>query len=243
MIFGIFGSAGSGKDTVAKYMAMRFNTAHIAFADPLKRICRDVYDFSVEQLWGPSEMRNAPDKRYPREHGPWMGGKCACCGLVPTVVVKGTNETVAVVPDGAPQCYLTPRYALQRLGTEWARDCYTDTWSVMGLRAAKSLLHGGYVYNPMKGLVPVDSPSPYQGVVISDVRFKNEMEHIRRAEGLVVRVKRPGDPRTVDTAHASEAEQLEVHDAMCDAVLVNDGTLEELYKKVDLMLEARGWQT
>ena len=34
----------------------------------MKRIARDVFGFSDEQLYGPSEMRNAPDERYPREH-------------------------------------------------------------------------------------------------------------------------------------------------------------------------------
>jgi hypothetical protein len=64
------GSAGSGKDTAANFLVEDHDFKAIALADPLKRFCREVYGFSVEQLWGPSETRNIPDPRYLRESYP-----------------------------------------------------------------------------------------------------------------------------------------------------------------------------
>ena len=65
MIIGIVGKAGSGKDTVAKFLGeQRDRVRAIAFAEPMKWFVKDVYDFSAKQMWGPSEERNAVDPRY-----------------------------------------------------------------------------------------------------------------------------------------------------------------------------------
>ena len=87
MILGISGLANSGKDTVAEFLAKDLLSTTISMADPLKRIARDVYAFTDDQLWGPSANRNAPDPRYPRAHT-WVRGDrhadlemvCSCCG-------------------------------------------------------------------------------------------------------------------------------------------------------------------
>ena len=127
LILGLLGNAGCGKDTVANMICSHTGATLIALANPLKEICRTVFDFSHEQLCGPSEKRNAPDPRYTRADGK----------------------------------QLTTRYALQKLGTEWGRDCYPDVWIDLGIRNAKKLF-----------LQPVPAPL----VVITDVRFINEAE-------------------------------------------------------------------
>jgi hypothetical protein len=38
----------------------------------LKRICQSVWQFTNEQLWGPSHMRNQPDLRYPLDDGGYL---------------------------------------------------------------------------------------------------------------------------------------------------------------------------
>ena len=134
MIIGLAGNAGAGKDLGAERLTKEHGFVRVAFADPIKRYAQDIYAFTDEQLWGPSEMRNKPDERYPREHT-WKAMQddpdfkelaCACCG-------QKTNqrqvEDDVFVPDedGLTQCYLTCRYALQLLGTEFGRHCYQDT--------------------------------------------------------------------------------------------------------------------
>jgi hypothetical protein len=242
MILGISGLAGSGKDTVAEFLGKDLRFATVSFADPLKRIARDVYDFTDEQLWGPSANRNKADERYRRPHT-WIepGSPCACCGCL-------------FEDAGDRACYLTPRYALQTLGTEWGRHCYPETWSEMGVRTAQKLLQstqdGGtpgwhsLYYSPQQGLWQGHNLHEIPAVGIPDVRFVNEMEIIRRAGGKNLRVKRKGAGLRGGAAlHKSEVEQASIPDELFDAVLVNDGTLDELRAKAHdtaVRLGARG---
>ena len=210
MILGISGLAGSGKDTFARFLVEDHKFVVVSLADPLKRICRDVFDFSDEQLWGPSEKRNEPDLRYPR-------AKCHGC------------QTCEFRCDHYLG-YLTPRYALQQLGTEWGRDCYGNVWVEYALRVAATLRQGNHLYNPKDGLFR--SHLSVQHVAIPDVRFRNEIDGIRQAGGKLVRIRRPGAGLSGAAAvHASEAEQASIPDVVFDLVIENNGTLEELRAK------------
>jgi len=69
-------------------------------------------------------------------------------------------------------------------------------------------------------------------VVAPDVRFPNEAEAVRAAGGLLWRIERPG---TVRGTHACET----VMDSwnQWDAVIQNDGTIDDLWAKVDALAE------
>lgn len=54
---------GSGKDTIAYYLVSKRGFVKMANADLLKRVAQSAFGFTDDQLWGPSELRNAPDKR------------------------------------------------------------------------------------------------------------------------------------------------------------------------------------
>lgn len=162
MLIGITGRASSGKSTVAGILVRNHGFVEVGLADILKRVCRDVFDFTHTQLWGPSEERNKPDTRY--------GG-------------------------------LTPRLALQTLGTEWGRALYENVWIDHALRVTGDLLHPpdgrDIAYWPDRGLSddPDDSTierfsrravgGRLQGVVIPDCRFPNEIAAIHREGGII----------------------------------------------------------
>jgi hypothetical protein len=227
MIVGLSGSAGAGKDTAADVLVLNHKFVKVALADPLKRICREVFDFSEEQLWGPSKFRNAPDERYLRK----------------VVVQAGASVGKSTELPETTKEYLTLRYALQQLGTEWGRDCYHDTWIDLAMRTAKKLdKDDGYAnYNARDGYWEEDKgwEPRFKGVVISDVRFKNEIDAIHTAGGKVVRVVRL--TRGLDGAaaqHRSETEQLEIPDSAFDYVLVNNAGLDTLPARIQQMLEA-----
>ncbi len=204
-LFGICGLAGSGKDTVADFLAKEHGFAKVSFADPLKRICKDVFEFTDEQLWGPSQCRNAPDSRYPRN--PYGS---------------------SVVAE-----YLTPRYALQTLGTEFGRDCYATIWVEYALRVVERLLSDPYATYDARTGVTRSSAGFTRGVAVPDVRFRNEVDAIVQAGGKVVRIVRPGAGLGGAAGlHPSEREQVQIPDSAFHAVIQNDGTLEDLYEKV-----------
>lgn len=233
-IWGISGQARSGKDTIAARLVQAHGFTRVGWADPMKRFVQDLFAFSDEQVWEGSKKED-PDPRYLRR-----------------VRREGTDPALTVeVPE-----YLTPRYALQTIGTDWGRDCYPAVWIEYGLRIAQALLAGPLLdmpeygngiqvpaYSPKRGLVyerrvPSLREGVPAGVIFSDCRFRNELEAIRAAGGVLVRVKRPGKDGDVGiSGHSSETEMREIGDGFFDAVVDNAGTLEELTEAVDWLAQ------
>jgi hypothetical protein len=67
MMFCISGWAGTGKDECCGRLVRDYGAIHTGLADPGKRHMQDAYGFTTNQLWGPSEFRNAGDVRYPKQ--------------------------------------------------------------------------------------------------------------------------------------------------------------------------------
>lgn len=61
-VVGVVGLARSGKDTLADWLVANRHFCKVALADPLKRICHDVFGFTEAQLWG--NERDVPDLRW-----------------------------------------------------------------------------------------------------------------------------------------------------------------------------------
>lgn len=215
MLIGLSGKAGAGKDTVADFLTKSHRFTKVAMADPMKRFCMDVFGFSFDQCWGPSESRNAPDPRYLR-------------GLV-------------------PRTHLSPRYALQKLGSEWGRDCYEDVWVDYAIGMAKVLLNApaSTSYSPERGLrthlTAKGASTITRGVVVPDCRFQNEFKAIKQAGGTLVRIVRPAAGLNGTAgAHVSETEQDGVPDAAFDFVIRNTGTLEDLAFMTEAIIHQLG---
>ncbi len=242
MLIGLSGVAGSGKDTAADFLinhpkfqdpqALKF--VKVGLADPLKRTLKDVYQFTDEQLWGPSHKRNEPDIRYPRPKHEWKvtededppGYECACCGKKISFLEQATTET-------AP-CYLTPRYALQHLGDNWGRHCYPSTWVDYCLMVVRTIMVPTVAeafYQAPTGLVWQKS-IPARGVLIPDVRYRNELQEIKAAGGKVIRVVRPGAGLGAMGAHQSEKEQQGILDSEFDVVIKNDDNFDAFLEEV-----------
>lgn len=64
MLIGIIGKKGSGKDTIAQYLAKEYNFQTYAFAEPLKRSIQKMFDLSDKQLY---------DEKYKEEIDPRWG--------------------------------------------------------------------------------------------------------------------------------------------------------------------------
>lgn len=250
---------GAGKDAAAARLIEKHGFVRIGIADHLKRICKDVFAFTDEQLWGPSDMRNKPDLRYPRggKNGPGSMAtynrykeelaKLEADGLKMIdahdrmLHTRKIEEARRNVAEWETFAYLTPRYALQQLGTEWGRSCYDSVWIEDALRIAKRLLEAdGCRYTEKKGLETSHGFNKPVGVVFSDVRFSNEYSSIKQAGGKLVRVKRFNwNPfnKTVDTSHQSETEMLAYSDDKFDYIIDNGGDLTHLGLLVDRMLD------
>lgn len=130
---------------------------------------------------------------------------------------------------------LTPRLVLQLWGTEVGRRAFhTDIW-IASLENKLRKSSGN--------------------VVITDCRFPNEVQAIKNAGGIVIRVKRGPEPEwyrlaelanqglTVPQEHLAKlgihASETSWVGSNFDAVLENNGTLEELYAKVKDLAQGR----
>ena len=65
----ISGHARTGKDTLGKILQEKFKENYyiMAYANELKRKCREDFDLSREQLYG--NLKEVQDERYPRSDG------------------------------------------------------------------------------------------------------------------------------------------------------------------------------
>jgi hypothetical protein len=52
VLIGITGNKGVGKDTVADYLVENYDFQKFSFADPIKEVCRELFGFNEEQLYG-----------------------------------------------------------------------------------------------------------------------------------------------------------------------------------------------
>jgi hypothetical protein len=233
-IIGVSGKGNSGKDTVAKFIISNFNYVNISFADPIKRFVSDIFDMPDKNLWGPSEFRSIKDKRYPR--------------IIPSFDVGDAFEAARYgLEDPGKIEYISARDCLQTIG-ESVRRLYKDAWADYGIKVAQLLLEGEepefvrkWVYSPEHGLEKLGKSQSgnqlvnyFNGVVISDARYINELEKIRSNGGLLIRVSRSLGGLTGEASqHPSEIEMDELQDDYFDFVINNNGSLDELYSNIE----------
>lgn len=211
-IIGISGLAGSGKDTVANFMLENEGFVKVSLADPIKRIAMDLWNFTEEQLFGESKYRNAPDYRYP---------------------LNNNGE------------FLSPRLVLQHLGTEGGRYLDKDVWIRYAINISTQLLESKpkeLYYSQINGLQKYIEnssqeemkcneyfPEKVKAVVIADIRFMNELKAIKKANGKVIRVIRPGSGLSGSFgSHQSESEMQSIPDSEFDYIIYNSSSLDDL---------------
>lgn len=259
------GSAGSGKSHVALHLVEKHGFVELAFADEMKRTLRRLLGFSVEQLWGPSAKRNEPDSRYSLSSSNAFNcwpRVCSDCGATYVDTVCGTRYKGVLVEERGvcPECdsgrwhgqrscrdpylqeKLTPRYALQTLG-EWGRSCYPRIWADPTLAMANELLNPTGAKMPLYertvGILYEDwHPSKItEHILISDVRYQDELVCVRENGGVAVRVVRPVPKLSISNEHKSENDLNEVPDSAFDHVIyVEQEGLSLLYAQVDKMV-------
>lgn len=131
--------------------------------------------------------------------------------------------------DMLPNHVYTPRELLQTMGTEWGRDTVgMDIWLDFLRREWDEInQYNNSTYGPLPGLV------------ISDIRFDNEADYIRRCGGVVIRVLRE-DADDI-RPHKSEAG---IRPNLIDQVVRNDSDIntfiEEFVARLNLLSDLPG---
>ena len=116
------------------------------------------------------------------------------------------------------------RYLMQTLGTEWGRNMVEDdVWIKMAIENIENIENR-------------ESTPPFMqsNIVITDIRFDNEAKMVQDMGGHVIEITRPHNESNGLTAgvqnHTSNAG---IIPSLIDRLIINDGTVTQLYKKVD----------
>lgn len=108
------------------------------------------------------------------------------------------------------------RHLMQTLGTEWGREIVDkNIWRDLTMERAKTKREEGLF------------------VMIDDARFPNEVEAIREAGGIIIRVQRDGHEWDNADEHASEGAIASISP---DYVVENDRSLSDLKESADRLL-------
>jgi hypothetical protein len=110
---------------------------------------------------------------------------------------------------------VSPRYVLQRFGTEIVRVAFPR--AMPDLQMPEHNIH--------LSLAAKYLGSATQPVVISDVRFRDEVEFVKERGGILVHLSRHIG---ASPTHESEADM----SAYCDYRIINDGTIDQLADKI-----------
>jgi len=209
MIIGVCGFIGSGKDTIADYLTNFHGFRRESFANSLKDAVSQVFGWDRTMLEG----RTKQAREWREQIDPWWAERLN-------------------MPN------LTPRWVLQYWGTEVCRKSFHDDIWIAALE--HKLLNSK------------------DNIVISDCRFPNEIKSIKNAGGMVIRVVRGPEPEWYDAAISvnrgpdgnvmwalskQKLETLKIHASETswvgtsfDAVMDNNGTIDELYNQVQSLI-------
>jgi hypothetical protein len=211
MIIGISGYSGSGKDLVGTIIQeISLNKWHIKkWAGKLKTIASILTGIPVE---------NFEDQEFKKTLlGPeW--------GTVKDIPLNG----VPVFADIQFNSLMTVRDFLQKLGTDAIRDSlHENTWvNATMIDYKKESSECG-----ISKIGTIVNCVDYPNWIITDTRFPNEAEAIKKAGGIVIRINRPGVQPI--NPHPSETS---LDDWSFDAVINNDGDVSDIVHKVGLLL-------
>jgi len=135
-----------------------------------------------------------------------------------------------------PRWGRSARQILQHIGTEMGRGVHPDTWARYTMDLIGRAARGEPYLVRSDAEQRFVSGEPYAGPwVITDVRFPNEADAVRSIGGPVWKVVRPSMGVSQDM-HASETS---VDLILEDGTLTNDGSLEDLYNKVQSLLRGQ----
>lgn len=211
MIIGISGYSGSGKDLVGTIIQeISLNKWHIKkWAGKLKTIASILTGIPVE---------NFEDQEFKKT---LLGPEWGTVKDIPL-------NSVPVFADIQFNSLMTVRDFLQKLGTEAIRDSlHENTWvNATMIDYKKESSECG-----ISKIGTIVNCVDYPNWIITDTRFPNEAEAIKKAGGIVIRINRPGVQPI--NPHPSETS---LDDWSFDAVINNDGDVSDIVHKVGLLL-------
>ena len=133
----------NGKDTISDFIVDKYNFEKYAITKPLKNICKILFNFSNDQLYG--DLKEEKDLYW----------------------------------------NITPHHAMEFIGTDLIRNKFTQL--ISNIKNNFWLKHFKLIYN---------NSLKNKNIVISDIRFQNEVDMIHELNGIIIKVIRPSIKQT-----------------------------------------------
>lgn len=119
----------------------------------------------------------------------------------------------------------SPRHVLQKMATDFGRNLFEDVWVNTTKRAIDKLNSTISTYSPYSGVNVTYTPQECEdmdtekNIIITDCRFVNELNFIKKQNWLVYRVKRSSE-KHLD--HISETDLDTIPDALFTKIIINN---------------------
>ena len=111
-----------------------------------------------------------------------------------------------------PVYNVTPREAIQKLGTEFGRNMINnDMWTIKAEQKIKR----------------------HSRLVITDIRYNNEAELILENGGIIIDIKRRKSARALISGVENHSSEKGINPNLITDTATNNGSLDDLYKKID----------
>jgi len=233
MIIGINGYSGSGKDTVGTIIQYLLCPHH----NPNESLQKILKDPNFHEWWLEDDsgweikkwagklkvvaamLTGIPVEKFEDQEfkKTYLGPEWATLKMRPG---KRQDGIFPKLTDMEP-VPMTVRDFLQKLGTDALRDgLHKNAWV--------NALMSDYI-----GMYDLDTDkTTYPNWIITDTRFPNEAQAIKQANGIIIRVERPGVKPIND--HPSE---VSLDKWEFDHVIENKGSVEDLSEKVKQILQ------
>ncbi len=165
-VIGLTGPMGSGKDTVADLLTTHCRAHKIAFADALRAEIVDAY--CIEHIY----LTRRETKEHPLSA--LALARCIDTAFVGRMLINHQLQNNGEELDlNAPR---SPRQIMQWWGTEYRRAAQPAYW------VSKAAQRIGWMHKALNARL----------VVITDVRFEDEANLVRKLGGQIWQIKRPG---------------------------------------------------
>lgn len=192
LCIGLSGFKSSGKDTVANIFE-KYGYIKISMADTLKDIISILFNWNRDLLQGDTLKSRLWRENQDNDFNELIG-----IGIF-------KNDT-----------YITPRIAMQRIGTDLFRDMVnTNFWSII-MKKRINDIYNDPKYNNIKG------------VIIPDIRFENELD---LCDINIRIIRNQTDPKDYEyiNLHKSEIEHLNFK---YNFIINNDYSIESLTNNI-----------
>ena len=217
MIIGISGYSGSGKDTVGIIIQYLKASTKIPLRQVLKKPKNHEWWLEERSGWkikkwaGKLKVIASMLTGIPTEKFEDQEFKKSLLGPEWGTVSNNPLNNIEPFKDIQFNALMSVREFLQKLGTSALRDgLHENTW-----------------INAL--IAEYRSESNW---LITDTRFPNEADAIKKAGGIIIRIERPGvNPVNL---HASETS---LDNWKFDHVIINDGSITDLTKKIKKVLK------